>query len=152
MTRKSWGKDDFLIDAKNKIQDDEAFNILSELYDFTETYADKFSFGTGSESGSVTFKFTDNRAKSGLVSIFTIWSGGKIRFRFANIRNRIGEKYVNLYYQKLKKVLPSKKWNENILNDGSPGYLLKEIFIDKKTVDLFKKTIKEYVNEIKNEK
>jgi len=152
MTRKIWGKDDFLQDAKNKIQDDQTFNILTELLGFTETNADKFSFGTGSESGSVTFKFKDNRAKSGLVSIFTIWSGGKIRFRFANIRNRIGDKYVNLYYQKLKNALPSKKWNENMLNEYSPGFLLKEVFLDKKTIDSFKKAIKEYVNEIKNEK
>jgi hypothetical protein len=151
-SRKTWSKDDFINDARNKIKDDEVFNIISELYDFIEKNADKLSFGSGAESGSVTFKFEDSRARSGYVSIFTVWSGGTIVFRFANIKDRIGDKYVNLYYQKLKNALPSKKWNENVLKGYGLRFFVKELFSDKNAMKSFKNTVMEYVKEIKSEK
>lgn len=151
-TARAWNKDEFLKDARNKIKDENTFNILSELYDFTEKSADKLDFGTGSDSGSITYKFEDDRAKRGLVSIYTIWSRGTIRFRFDNMKKRIGEKNVRLYFNKLKNVIPPKNWNEKMLNTNGPAFFLSEIFKDKKTIELFKNTIVEYVDEIKNER
>ena len=150
--RRNWGKDDFFQDAKNKIKDEKIYNILSELYNFAEKNADVLDFGTGNESGSMTFKFKDDRAKSGLVSIFTIWTSGSIRFRFANIKKRIGEEYVKLYYQKLKDIFPSQIWTEEIMDGNGPSFLLDEIFKNEKTVELFKAAITEFVNGIKNGK
>jgi len=144
-----WTPEKFLADARSKIQDDKTYNILAALYDFTKSNADVLDFGRGSESGSMTFKFKDDRAASGLVSIFTIWTGGSIRFRFANIKKRIGEENVKLYFNKLKGILPSQLWTEDALGGNGPAFSLNEIFKDEKTVKRFKTAVLEFIKEAK---
>ena len=85
-SRKTWTKSGFIQDSKERIQNQYAYQLLIDIYDFAEKKADLLEFGTGKGTGSITFKFKDLRSKSGLVSVFTVYSDGRIQFRFANIK------------------------------------------------------------------
>ncbi|MFI5188431.1 MAG: hypothetical protein ACHQF0_16990 [Chitinophagales bacterium] len=135
-----WTGERFLDDARNKIKDNEAYKTLCELYDFIEKHADVADFGKGSEGGSITFKVRDSRAKSGLMSIFTLRTFGFIWFRFGYIRGRIGQEYVKLYFDKLKSIFPTHLWKEEILTANRPGFSLNELFKDEKKIKQFETT------------
>jgi hypothetical protein len=151
-TRKTWSTENFLEDAKNRIADDKSFKILSEIYNFTASKADKIEFGTGAGKGSFTYKFKDTRAKSGFVSILTIYSDGTIQFRFPNIKARIGEGNCILFYSKLKNVIPNITWEEKEVVSGKGWGLSLELgkaFPQEKDLDSFKSMVLEYIKEVK---
>lgn len=146
--RKEWGTDSFIQDSKERIQNEYAYQLLIDIYDFAEKKADLLEFGTGKGTGSITFKFKDLRSKSGLVSVFTVYSDGRIQFRFANIRNRIGDKNTEIFNTMLSKIIHNKNWDENDARAGniSPTILLEEAFPQKEVLESFKSTVLEFVN------
>jgi hypothetical protein len=145
--RKEWDTDSFIKDSKERIQNQYAYQLLIDIYDFAKK-ADLLEFGTGKGTGSITFKFKDLRAKSGLVSVFTVYSDGRIQFRFANIRNRIGDKNTEIFNTMLAKIIHNKYWDENDARTGkiSPTILLEEAFPKKESLESFKSTVLEFVN------
>jgi hypothetical protein len=152
--RKPWSKEEFLMNAENRISDAMGYEILSDLYNFTEKNADKIELGTGTGRGSFTFKFSDERATSGFVSIFTIYSDGNIQFRFANIKKRVGEGNSLLFNSKLKKVIPIITWGEKeIINSksSSPSLELRKAFPKNENLDSFKSMVLEYIKEVKSQ-
>lgn len=141
-SRMAWTKDTFLKDAKEKINDDAIYEILADLFDFSEKNA-LLELGTGSGTGSFTFKVKDSRAKSGLVSIFTVWSKGKIEFRYENIKRRLGEKYSDLLYSSLSKIM-------NIKYD-TKSVQLKDALPNMDILRSFKSTVLEFIENVKQQ-
>lgn len=141
--RMMWTKEKFLQDARIKINDEAIYKTLVDIFDFSEKNAHLLELGTGSGTGSFTFKIKDSRAKSGLVSIFTVWSKGVIEFRYENIKRRLGEKYSDLFYASLSKIM-------NIKYD-TKSVPLKEVFPNIDILKSFKSTILEFIRNIKQE-
>jgi len=153
-SRRNWDKETFLNDAKEKGEKEYGMNLLSSLLDFTEKNADLLEYGTGKDVGSFTYRFEDNRSKSGFVSIFTVYSSGVIQFRFTNIKKNLGEKYPELYDSKLSKVIAKKSWNkEEVVKEKGfgPTIPLIEAFPKEGLLQSFKSMILEYVAEVKKE-
>ncbi len=145
--RINWDKESFLQDSKERINDELIYKLLLELYNFTEKNA-LLSFGTG-EKSSITFKSKDFFGNS--ISIFTVWSYGKISFRFGNIKNHLGEKYVKFYYSNLKKILPHELLNDDMLLVARPQISLKDAFPDEKSLKMFQEITIEFINEVKKD-
>jgi hypothetical protein len=145
---KPWTKIRFIQDSKERIHNKYAYQLLFDIYDFTEKKADLLEFGTGKGTGSITFKFKDLRAKSGVVSVFTVYSDGRIQFRFGNIRNGIGDKDNEIFNTMLSKIIQNKIWNENDARAGkiSPTILLEEAFPKKEILESFKSAVLEFMN------
>lgn len=148
-TRKTWTKDTLFQDAKEQIQTEYGYELLTDIYDFTEKKADLLELGTGKETGSITFKFKDPRSKSGLVSVFTVYSDGFIQFRFTNIKKRIGDKYSKIYDSMLSKTIHNKNWDDDDVISGKsfgPRILLEEAFPKREVLESFKSTVLEFVS------
>ena len=147
--RKEWDTDSFIKDSKERIQNEYAYKLLYDILDFAEKKADSPEFGTGKGTGSITFKFKDPRSKSGLVSVFTVYSDGSIQFRFTNIRRRIGDKYTKIYDGILSKIIPNKNWNQDDVLGGEgsgPRMPLDEAFPKKEILESFKEGVLEFVD------
>ena len=151
--RKEWDTDSFIKDSKDRIQNQYAYKLLCDILEFAETKADLPEFGTGKGTGSITFKFKDLRSKSKLISVFTVYSDGRIQFRFANIKNRIGDKYSEIFNAMLLKIIHNKNWDENDARAGeiSPTIPLEGAFPKEEILESFKSTILEFVNLAKND-
>ncbi|MGZ3525836.1 MAG: hypothetical protein ACXU9L_13680 [Thermodesulfobacteriota bacterium] len=141
-SRMAWTKDTFLIDAKEKISDDAIYEILVDLFDFSEKNA-LLELGTGSGTGSFTFKVKYSRAKSGLVSTLTVWSKGKIEFRYEDIKRRLGEKYSDLFYSSLSEIM-------NIKHD-TKSVQLKDAFPNIDILKSFKSTVLEFIENVRQQ-
>jgi hypothetical protein len=151
-TPKEWNPKSFIEDSKERIQSQYAYQLLIDIHDFAKEKADLPEYGTGKGTGSITFKFKDLRAKSGLVSVFTVYSDGHIQFRFANIRNRIGDKNAEIFNTMLSKIIHNKNWDQNDVRAGkSPTILLEDAFPKKEILESFKSIILEFVNLAKKE-
>lgn len=151
-SREGWDESKFLGHAKQTINDDQIYEILAEIYRFTKENADTIDFGTGHESGSFTFKLEYPQSKSGLIALFTVWTSGKIRFRFGNIRRRGDEKTAKLFFDKLSTLHFASKWDKKELvrdHGPSPSAALIEAFPDKKTISAFKLAILDFKKEVK---
>jgi hypothetical protein len=144
-----WNGERFLADARKKIKEDNTYEILCKLYDFTEQKADVADFGKGTEGGSMTFKVRDERTKSGLMSVFTLRTPGFIWLRSGNIRAQIGQEYVKLYFDKLKSIFPRHLWTEELLSGTRPRFSLDELFKDEKKLEQFEAAILEFIKEVK---
>ena len=151
--RRLWSDVTFLEDAKNNTSE-KGFQYLRDLYEFTEKNADKMEFGTGKVKGSFTYKFKDSRVSSGYVSIFTVYTNGLIQFRFANIKERIGDDNCILYAARLSKIISAKRWDDKevlTLKEFGPTLELEKAFPEGEVLEAFKSMILEYVNQIKEQ-
>ena len=144
-----WTDQEFLTDAKDKINDGNNYKIFYELYEFITKNADVAVFGKGSEAGTFTFKIRDERAKSGLVAIFTLTTFGNVWLRVGNIRGNLGHEYAKLYFDKLKNILPIGLLKEEHLAKSRPKFPLNKLFKDEETIKRFKDATMEYVREVK---
>lgn len=152
--RKTWDKNLLFEDVKARIEDKYSLDLFSDLYDFTDKEPGLLELGTGKETGSITYKFKDPRSKSGLVSVFTVYSDGFIQFRFTNIKNRIGDKYSKIFDSMLSNIIHSKNWNENDVIGGKgfgPRMPLTEAFPSKEVLNSFKTTVLDFVERVKKD-
>lgn len=145
----SWTDQKFLADAKDKIKDQNDYKIFCELYDFITKNAEVAGFGKGSEAGTFTFKIRDERAKSGLVAIFTLTTFGNVWLRVGNIRGNLGQEYSRLYFDKLKNILPAGLLKEEMLTASRPRFSINTLFKDEKVVKKFEEVNMEFAKEVK---
>jgi len=147
---RQWDESSFFEEFLNS-QGKEITEIVRSLYGFAEQIG-KVDWGTGTESGSFTLKVEHPRSQKGLISLFTVWTSGEIRFRFGNMRNRVGQEEVERLHKKLS-VLPFvKSWNKKeILMGYGPKHSCGEAFRDKETLDTFKLQLSEYLKETKKQ-
>jgi hypothetical protein len=145
--RGKWDEGKFFSAALNNIGQGDTYKILENVYDFTLKNG-ILEWGTGGESGSFTFKFDHPNPKSGKISMFTVWTNGSIRFRFANISDRLGKKFAELYFDKLNVLPVAKKWNKDkVLEKYNPGEKLQEVLPNKDSFEKFQDAILGFIKE-----
>jgi hypothetical protein len=145
---RQWDETSFLKEVLDN-QGKEISEIVKSLYDFAKEIG-KVDWGTGAESGSFTLKVEHPKFQKGLVSLFTVGTRGQIRFRFGNIRKRVGNEELERFCEKLSMLPFAKSWNkkENLMGYG-PKYSCEEAFPTEETLDTFKLQVSEYLKEIK---
>jgi len=150
--RFTWTREALLDSINLTIKDDNTRNTTLELFNFTNEHADKTGLGSGN-AGSFTFKFKDARPKSGLVSLFTVYSDGNkssLQLGFGNIKSGLGEEYPKLYWERLSRLEFIKEWKkEDLLGGNSPCIYVSDAFKDKDALERFKTVILEFVKEVK---
>ena len=145
-TRK-WDERSFF-EELTKNQGREVTEIVKSLYGFGERIG-KVDWGTGSGSGSFTLKVEHPKSQKGLVSLLTVWTDGPIRFRFGNLRGRVGQEEVERLRKKLSVFPFAKSWQrEQIIEGYGPKHTCTEVFPDEKSFTDFKKAISEFLTEI----
>ena len=145
-TRK-WDERSFF-EELTKSQGKEVTEIVKSLYGFAEKIG-KVDSGTGSGSGSFTLKVEHPKSQKGLVSLLTVWTDGPIRFRFGNLRGRVGQEEVERFCKKLSVFPFAKSWQrEQIMEGYGPKHTCAEVFPDEKSFTDFKNAISEFVTEI----
>lgn len=145
--RGKWTEEKFRDEVLKKMGNSKELSIMDELLEFTKQQDAKLDWGTGMESGSFTFKIEHPKSDTGWISLFTVWTGGKIRFRFRNIRNHAGADIADLYFQKLGVLPITKDWNKGDVASASPGGPLEKVFPDKKALEVFKSAILDFIKE-----
>lgn len=150
--RFAWTKEKLAEEMKLNIKHAGVRSAMLELYDFTNKNADEVGLGSG-KSGSFTFKFKDARPKSGIVSVFNVYSDGddsSIQFAFENVKRNLGEDYARLFWEKLSGFEFMKEWKKEDLVAGySPSIYIREIFGNKELLKPFEKAILEFIKEVK---
>ena len=144
-TRNKWTEQKVLDEASKEIGDTKAFSLLQSLLEFSKQHASVVDWGTGKESGSFTFKVDHPKSDSGRISLFTVWTGGTIRFRFRNISNHAGVEIAKVFLRKLSSMAVAKNWKTTEVLEQTPGGKLGEIFSDKNALETFKTAVLEFI-------
>lgn len=147
--REKWNERKFLEKALEQLGQTQSYIMLEKLYAYSKGNSDKLNWGTGTESGSFTFKIQNPQKESEWISLFTVWTGGQIRFRLANIRSHAGIEAAELFQKKLSFMPISKKWKQKDIESYGPANALDEAFPNDDTLNRFKSTILEFKDEIK---
>ena len=147
--RSKWDEQKFLEAAREQLGQSEVYSILEKLEKFSRNNSDKLDWGTGAESGSFTFKLQNPKSESDYISLFTVWTSGSIRFRFQNIRARVGDDVAEMFRKKLLFLPVAKKWKQDDIKRYGPGNKLNEAFPDEKTYKSFESAILEFKDEVK---
>jgi hypothetical protein len=147
--REKWDERKFLEKALEQLGQSGTYKILEKLHKFSESNSDKLDWGTGAGSGSFTFKLHNPKSESDYISLFTVWTGGNIRFRFQNIRSRVGDDTAEMFRKKLLFLPVAKKWNQDDIKRYGPGNKLGEAFPDEETLKSFEAAILEFKGEVK---
>ena len=146
--RSKWDKQKFLGEAQKQLGRSETYSILEKLEEFSGSNSDKMDWGTGADSGSFTFKLKNPKGEPEHISLFTVWTGGRIRFRFQNIRTRLGDEGVEVFQEKLMCLPVAKKWKQDDIKRYGPANKLDEAFPDEKTLKSFEAAVLEFKDEI----
>jgi len=151
--RQAWNRENFLEDTRKRTQDKNSLKITIRLLDFAENTADSCEFGTGKGKGSFTYKFADERAKSGFVSLFTVWSDGNIGFRFGNIKNRLGDDASTMFGSMISKIIKVKNLSKNKASkkqDFTTSLQILKAFPSDDIIESFELTILKYIRNMRN--
>lgn len=148
--RTKWDEEKYFEQVKAEIKDPTTYKILDNIYNFTKSNSDKLDWGTGTESGSFTFKLQNPKEGSDYISIFTVWTSGTIRFRFQNIRTRVGDDAAELFKNKLSILPVTKKWKQKDIIKYGPADPIREAFPSDDILKSFMKAIIEFKEELKN--
>lgn len=144
-----WDEGKFFTAATEKIGQNENLKKVQELFNFARDNS-ILDWGRGVESGTFTFKIKHPKSKSGIVSIFTVYTNGSIRFRFGNIGRTLGEHEAKLFFDKLKALPVAEHWvKEEVIKVFGPKVPIQEAFPNEKAVELFKSAILSFLAEIK---
>ena len=134
---RQWDESSFFEELLNS-QGKKIAEIVRSLYGFAAKIG-KVDWGTGAESGSFTLKVQHPKSQKGLISLITVWTDGGIRFRFGNMRNRVGQEEIERFCEKLSMLPFAKSWNkEEILIGYGPKHSCAEAFPNEESLDTFK--------------
>ncbi|OGE78893.1 MAG: hypothetical protein A3A83_03320 [Candidatus Doudnabacteria bacterium RIFCSPLOWO2_01_FULL_48_57] len=150
--RKKWGEELFMEAARKEAGDPKQLKAIEDILRFAESAADLVDWGTGTDSGSFTFKVNYPGAKRGLpIPLFTVWTKGTIVLRFGRlikVANReVGEKF----YDALSKIPEIGKLDKDktLGTDYSTRFAIGDLLPDAKDVEQFKAAILAFLKEIK---
>jgi hypothetical protein len=146
--RLKWDEEKFLQKAREQTSQSEAYSILEKLLNFTKGNSDKLDWGTGAESGSFTFKLQNPKSESDYISLFTVWTSGNIRFRFQNIRSRVGDDTAEMFREKLLFLPVAKRWKQDDIKRYGPGNKLGDAFPDEETLKSFEAAILQFKDKV----
>lgn len=148
--RKIWTKDEFLRSARENLKEPGLYQMISNLYEFSEKNADSFEMGMG-KTGSFHFKVRSPKAVSGIFALFSVYlMDGSLQISFNNVKKNLGKKWTEKYYESFSKLPFLKKWKKEQLLEGySPGILLQDAFPDENSLNEFKSAVLEFTKEIK---
>lgn len=149
-SRSKWGEEKFLETARGELGQSQAYIILEKLYIFSKSNADKVGWGSGT-TGSFTFKIENPKGESAYISMFTIWIGGRIEFRFASVEFQAGVEAAELFQKKISFLPVSKKWTQKGSGHHGPTktFSLQDAFPDDDTLNRFMSSVLDFKNEIK---
>jgi len=131
-----WDKETFLDDLRSNATREVA-KVGEILCDFTETHADKASWGRGKEYGTLTFK---SKSDFGMVSLFQLTTRGYIKFNINALRQKdIPKPVIRDYLLKLESNF-LKDYDED--NYPSDSYInMSELFNTSSQVEKFTQCI-----------
>jgi len=145
--RKIWNEEMFLSEINSLTK--EKKNILIYLLNFIKSNAPLYRWGTGVEVGSLTYRISYNDND---VTLFSIYTDGKISFSFAEIENKIGKDSLNDFLNMLKNnVRTFSEINKSIyFGKKYPQFDLTEYFSNLSGLEDFKKIIVDFQNSFSN--
>ncbi len=141
--RKQWTKEKFFIDTGQKL-DPEVISVIQDIYEFSNSKADRIVWGTGKNQGSFTFQYL---SEGKAISVFNLFSNGKIFLNFGWLFPQVGEEVFQSYFQRLKGI----QGFSDIKEDYKwPRFVIADVFVNNPEVlNAFKETIIKLGEDIK---
>lgn len=98
--RIQWTEERFfkVLEEKNK---PEIVNLVRELYRWILSTADRVRFGTGKETGSITFHYLKEEET---ISVFTIYTNGKLMLNYGWMRNQLPTEVLKEFHEMIVKI------------------------------------------------
>ena len=93
---KKWDKKKFLEVSKRQCEPHIA-NLLSEIVNFTEQFADNIVWGRGEGSGTMLFKC--KTLDYGVLPLFNVSTAGQIKFQLNYLRSKVSQREIIRDYQ-----------------------------------------------------
>ncbi len=134
--RKQWTKEEFFKVLGEKNADPKIAAVAEELHKWTEETADRIWFGTGIETGSITFHYLKDGKT---ISVFTIYTNGRLSLNYGWLSTQIDKETMEEFH-KLIHEIPS---YGRIPGDFSkwPSMKIADAFVDKENIKKFKKAV-----------
>ena len=114
---KKWDKNTFIEKAKDSCYP-HISNVLIDLVNFSDVYADIISWGKGKDCGTMTFKCKSD--DYGIVPLFHITTNGQIKFQLNYLRQKVRKKEILRDYQL--------KLESNFMMDFGEDYYPSDIY------------------------
>ena len=144
--RKIWNEEMFLNEIDNL--SDRKKNLIQDLLYFIKVNASFYRWGTGLEVGSLTYRieYKDNN-----ITLFSIYTDGKISFSFGEIEYKMGKDNLDHFLDILKNNISTFRKIDKPKYFGKkyPQFELIKIFSNPSDLENFKKTIANFQSSFK---
>ena len=129
-----WNKDNFIL-ASKKGCSPSISNVIVQLVNFCDEYADTLSWGRGKGYGRLSFKCKS--LDYGLVSLFHLTTNGQIKFPLNDLKTKVDHKeIINDYQLKLE---------SNFMMDFDDNEYPVDIFLDIDRLFLMKSEVDRFI-------
>ncbi len=134
--RRQWTEEEFFRLFREKNTDPEVVSVAEDFHEWAKKEADRIWFGTGIETGSITFHYLKDGKT---ISVFTIYTNGRLSLNYGWLSTQV-DKTTMEEFHRLVHEIPS---FSRISADFSkwPSIKLAEAFIDQESVEKFKKAV-----------
>ena len=137
LLRKRWDLERFLADTRERCKQ-ETVDIITKLYDFTNSNANSINWGTGASLGSFTFR----KLRHGtLVSIYTVYSDGSIQLNFGEMRGKEVKKEILESFRTKLNEIPNVKIPEEAISLGKFPYIMARVLTEAENLKHFQDTV-----------
>ena len=134
--RKQWTEKEFFKVLGEKNADAKVVSVAEDLHRWAKKIADRVWFGTGIETGSITFHYLKDGKT---ISVFTIYTNGRLSLNYGWLSTQI-DKETTEEFHKLIHEIPSfvripanfSKW---------PSIRIADAFVDQDSVNRFKEAV-----------
>jgi len=134
--RKQWTGKEFFKVLGEKNADAKVVSVAEDLHKWAKKIADRIWFGTGIETGSITFHYLKNGKT---ISVFTVYTNGKLSLNYGWLSTQIGKETMEEFH-KLIHEIPSLG---RIPGDFSkwPSIKIADAFPNKESIERFKEAV-----------
>jgi hypothetical protein len=133
---RSWNEKQFFLALADSVAPSVA-EATCELYRWMQSSADNLSYGSGVTKGSITYRFSNGSA---MVSVFSIYTDGKLQLGFRNIRDNLSIDGVVAFHQEVTRI-PSLAGVPAEL-DKYPSVPLTDVVADESNRESFQQAVK----------
>ena len=134
--RKQWTEKEFFKVLGEKNADAKVVSVAEDLHKWAKKIADRIWFGTGIETGSITFHYLKDGKT---ISVFTIYTNGRISLNYGWLSTQIDKETMEEFHKLIQEIpsfgrIPAdfSKW---------PSIKIADAFVDQDSINKFKEAV-----------
>lgn len=134
--RKQWTEQGFFKVLGEKNADAKVVSVAEDLHKWAEKIAGRIWFGTGVETGSITFHYLKDGKT---ISVFTIYTNGRLSLNYGSLSTQIDKETTEEFHKLIHEIPSFARIPANL--SKWPTVKIADAFVDQESINRFREAV-----------